>query len=116
MLSALKHSANYHCLQVFTSRIPWHGYKDGFVVVEVVVNNKRPPRPDSTIAADLNDSMWDRIQDCWKTDPKDRPEITTIVECLKPGSRTIRMESGLTIPSVQHLNDLQSPLSGKCHE
>ncbi len=50
-------------------------------------NDNRPPRPESTIAGDLDDAMWDLIQDCWKTEPKDRPEITRIFERLKPGHK-----------------------------
>lgn len=31
--------------------------------------------------------MWDLIQDCWKTEPKDRPEMTTIFGRLKPSEK-----------------------------
>lgn len=55
--------------------------------MEVGFKDNRPPRPESTIAGDLDDAMWDLIQDCWKTEPKDRPEITEIYERLKPGHK-----------------------------
>lgn len=93
-LLALIYSAHYYWSQVFTGRLPWHGYLDGLVVVEVAVRDNRPPRPDPTIAGDLDDAMWSLIQDCWKTESKDRPEITSIYERLKPGHKWDKEEDG----------------------
>lgn len=86
MLLALNCSAGYNWSQIFTGQVPWHGYMDAFIVFQVL-GDKRPPRPDSTAAGDLDDNMWNLIQGCWKTEPKDRPEMTTIYESLKPGEK-----------------------------
>jgi len=75
------------CLEVFTGRPPWHGYTDWSIIMEIGLKDNRPPRPESTIAGDLDDTMWDLIQDCWRTEPKDRPEMTTVYERLKPGHK-----------------------------
>ncbi len=114
MLSETDYLANFNWPQVLTGQPPWHGYIDGLIVAEVVFNNKRPPRPESTIAGDLDDAMWDLIQDCWKTEPKDRPEMTRIYERLKPGHKWDKEEEELGIEANDPLSKALEHFAKSC--
>ena len=52
---------------------------DGAVIYRVTVEDRRPARPPSSR---LSDSLWKLIEECWRTDPDDRPSPDLIVSRL----------------------------------
>lgn len=69
--------------QVFTGKIPFADLRDGQVVVEVAFHDQRPSRPPEPAAArGLDDHMWDLMQDCWRTQPADRPDMSVVLDRL----------------------------------
>lgn len=72
-------------MQVFTKEVPFSLLRDGQVFIEVVIHDKRPPRPaiDSAAAQNgLTDSVWALMERCWSTQPVDRPVMREVVEAL----------------------------------
>lgn len=61
-----------------------HLKNDAQVIIEVTKRNGRPPRPPQP-AEDrgLTDEVWSLIEDCWATQPGDRPNVTTIVSRIR---------------------------------
>ena len=55
-------------------------------MVEVVMHDRRPPRPpEPALQRGLNDKMWDLMQLCWDGSPDRRPTVDAIVEVLSTG-------------------------------
>ncbi len=81
------HSADIStCPQIFTGEIPWAGLRDGQVIVEVLINKNRPSRPpEPAMQRGLDDEMWNLMTACWRTQPRERPGMVSIVEKLMPG-------------------------------
>lgn len=78
--------ADCYFLQVFTEAVPFSHLRDGPVLVEVVIHNRRPPRPsEPAMQRGLDDNMWKLMQDCWANSPTDRPRIDGIVDLLSKG-------------------------------
>ncbi|KAH8113076.1 kinase-like domain-containing protein [Phellopilus nigrolimitatus] len=73
------------CLEVFTGEVPFSNLVDGAVILEVAVHDRRPPKPDSSIASrrGLTAAYWDMMQLCWRTLPTKRPEMSWVVEWLE---------------------------------
>ena len=53
---------------------------DSAVVYKVVVESGRPTRP---LSSQLVDALWALMEDCWSTDPDDRPSGELAVSRLK---------------------------------
>ncbi|KAH8113199.1 kinase-like protein [Phellopilus nigrolimitatus] len=71
------------CLEVFTGDVPFSHLRDGEVVLEIVIRDKRPPRPGaSATERGLSDNMWALMQKCWTTHPFERPDIQSVVRDL----------------------------------
>ncbi len=71
--------------QVYTEEVPWTGFRDGQVIMEVCIRNKRPPRPSKLATSrGLDNSMWKLIQTCWSTKPRDRPSMRDVVKKIMP--------------------------------
>lgn len=70
-------------VQIFTGEVPFANLSDGAVVVQVVVHDKRPPRPsEPTTQRGLNDYWWITMQMCWLRTPANRPEMPVIIDWL----------------------------------
>lgn len=71
---------SFACLaiEVFSGKKPFDDIiRDGAVVIEVVVKNRRPSRPQGVPSArQLNDSLWTLMERSWNLDPKDRPSMS----------------------------------------
>lgn len=65
--------------QVFTGHVPFHDIHNDMAVSLKIIRGERPSRPD---VADLDNNMWNSIEDCWKADPKERPTAAQIVQRL----------------------------------
>ena len=69
-------------LEVLTGQVPFPRY-DGFIVVRKVVNGERPERPQGPGAAWFTDDLWEMLERCWSPNPKLRPTVEAVLECLE---------------------------------
>ncbi|KAF7351294.1 Protein kinase domain-containing protein [Mycena sanguinolenta] len=91
------------CYEIWTGKAPFFELpRDGTVIMKVV-EGLRPSRP-TTIP--FNDSLWLLLQDCWKTEPRDRPSASQIVRrLLGPAIRAKARDSA---------KDWDETISSKC--
>jgi hypothetical protein len=52
-------------------------------VVNKVTAGARPERPTNTTATELIDSVWPLAEACWRTQDRERPTISKVLERLK---------------------------------
>ncbi|KIM76729.1 hypothetical protein PILCRDRAFT_77492, partial [Piloderma croceum F 1598] len=76
-------------IEVFSGKRPFDDIiRDGAVVIEVVVKNRRPSRPRNIASArQLYDSVWALMEQSWEIDPSDRPSMKDIYLLLSSLSR-----------------------------
>ena len=65
-------------LEVLSGEAPFAGDKD-FIVMRKVIEGKRPERPEG---ARFLDGLWRTLEQCWLPQPKERPTVEAILECL----------------------------------
>lgn len=71
-------------LEIHTMKSPFSDVLRDCTVTSRVMNGERPLRPDSEMP---NDFLWALVEDCWKQNPSDRPEMKVVVE------KTIKLSS-----------------------
>jgi len=71
--------------KVFTGRYPFSGFTDS-VITAMIMDGKRPARPQETQGLGLTDSVWDMTRRCWRQDPTRRPTATEVVGLLRKWS------------------------------
>ena len=91
-------------LEVLTSQVPFPRY-DGFIVMRKVVNGERPERPQGLGAGSFTDRLWEMLERCWSPDPKLRPAVEAVLECLEQSSVAWRPLSPRTDGDFQLEND-----------
>ena len=69
-------------LEVLTGQVPFPRY-DGFIVMRKVVDGERPERPQGPEVAWFTDDLWEMLERCWSPDPKLRPAVEAVLECLE---------------------------------
>lgn len=63
-------------IEVFTGKHPFATIdRESCVQTHVCIRGGRPERPDDEL---VTDEVWQLMQDCWKTDPKERPAFEEI--------------------------------------
>ena len=65
--------------EVLSRRIPFYRYSD-FAIVGRVTKGERPERPG--IGA-FTDAVWEVLELCWKSLPRERPSIEDVLKCMK---------------------------------
>jgi len=63
--------------ETISGHLPFHQHTD-WTVVKKVTTGKRPPRE-----VGFTDCLWKMLELCWAPQPKDRPSIETVLQCLK---------------------------------
>ncbi|KZT30230.1 kinase-like protein [Neolentinus lepideus HHB14362 ss-1] len=61
-------------LEVFTGQIPFHHIRQDSAVIFAVIGGARPHRSEGQ----MDDSIWEIIESCWATNPKDRPNASVV--------------------------------------
>ena len=61
-----------------------------FVVMRKVIEGERPGRPEGLERVWFTDDLWRMLQLCWSPQPKNRPTLEAVLECLKRASTTWR--------------------------
>jgi len=64
-----------------------------------VLAGERPARPLDAMDRDMPDHVWHIIQLCWKQDPKERPNITRVIEMMLAGNADLRLNVCIYHPS-----------------
>ena len=69
--------------EVLSRRIPFYRYKD-FAIVGRVIKGERPERPQGPEGVvGFTDAVWEVLELCWKSLPRDRPSIEDVLKCMK---------------------------------
>jgi len=68
--------------EVLGRQAPFTPYKD-FIVIRKVIEGERPGRPQGAKGVWFMDDLWGMLEQCWSPQPKDRPTITAVLECLE---------------------------------
>ena len=62
----------------------------------MIIDGKRPDRPQEVQGLGLTDSVWGMVVRCWGQDPAQRPGMTEVVRLLREWSVvSLSMESAL---------------------
>ena len=72
-------------LEVLTGEAPFARYTS-LTVMRKVVDGERPERPQGPEATWFTDDVWGTLEQCWSPQPKARPTVEAILECLQRGS------------------------------
>jgi len=74
-------------LEVLSGRAPFKSYSD-FIVIQKVIEGERPGRPQGAEGPRFTDDLWETLGRCWSPQPKNRPTIKEVLECLERVSTT----------------------------
>jgi len=69
--------------EVLSGEFPFASYRE-YVVMRKVIEGERPERPQGAEGEWFTDYLWHTLQLCWAQEPKGRPTIEAILECLGP--------------------------------
>ena len=72
--------------EVLSGKVPFAGLKD-FIVIPKVIEGERPERPEAGEGLWFTDGLWEMLNWCWATQPKGRPGVKTVFECLDQVSK-----------------------------
>jgi hypothetical protein len=88
--------------EVLTRRVPFYRYTD-FAIVGRVIKGERPERPqESEGAVGFTDAVWEVLELCWKSLPRERPSIEDVLKCMKKAATSWTPPSPLSmaVPSA----------------
>ena len=71
-------------LEVLSDEAPF-ARDNSFIVMRKVMEGERPERPER---AWFSDNLWRTLEKCWSPQPKDRPAVEAVLECLDQVSKT----------------------------
>ncbi|TFK33162.1 kinase-like domain-containing protein [Crucibulum laeve] len=93
-------------LEVYTKSIPFVHRRFIAGVLSDVIRGIRPPRPSHKKCPDLTDDIWQLIERCWKQNPKDRPDSTTLAAWIGLISENVAANNFLSAFSTPPMNDI----------
>ena len=88
--------AVFYFSQVLTGQIPFRGAHESEVVF-LVLEGRRPAKPENASVIGLSDLLWDLVQRCWDDNRERRPKVAEVVEHLEKAAANW---DGLMPPSV----------------
>ena len=86
--------------EVLSGQAPLSQHKGAIVIILKVVAGERPERPGGTQAMWFTDSLWGMLERCWKPQPRDRPSLKTLLQCLEGETRLSQSPSPTPSPIV----------------
>ena len=72
-------------LEVLTGQVPFPRHT-GLVVMRKVIDGEHPERPQGAEAVWFTDDLWKILEQCWSSQPRVRPTVEAVLECLGQGS------------------------------
>ena len=85
--------------EVLSGQMPFYQWK-GPVIIRKVMSGERPGRPQGTQAVWFTDDLWEILELCWKPQPRDRPSLKTLLQCLENATQSLR-----SLPPVPIMDD-----------
>lgn len=73
--------------EVLSGKVPFATSVD-VIVMRKVVEGDHPERPEGVRGLWFTDDLWGILNRCWATQPKSRPSIVVVSECLERASTT----------------------------
>ena len=70
-------------LEVLSGEVPFTRGCNNLMVMQKVLEGERPSRPHGAERVWFTDDLWNTLQMCWSPQPKNRPTIEVVFECLK---------------------------------
>ena len=79
------------------------------VVIRMVLEDKRPERPQGVEWKLVTDVVWGILEHCWKPQPSERPSVETVLRSLEgiPPSPPRRNGSQNPVPSTFYLSHFE---------
>jgi serine/threonine protein kinase len=71
------------------------------IVMRKVTEGERPGRPEGMKGAWFTDDLWETLELCWVPQPKRRPSIEAVLECLERVSRAWKPPSPQVYEGVE---------------
>ena len=71
--------------EVLSGQAPFSTY-NSFATIFRVLNGERPERPQGEAGKLFTDGIWDMVELCWKTEPKERASAKAVLACLEGNS------------------------------
>lgn len=69
---------------MYTRRVPFCNLRHAYQVIgKVLYGDARPERPSEMTGRSMSDGVWQLVQNCWDTNPQNRPLAATIARRLK---------------------------------
>lgn len=101
-------------IEVFTDKQPWSEFrwaKRGRSSIMMMLYSEPDVRPTRPKDEDLvTDEVWDLIQDCWKTNPDERPDFVEIHRRLEKAEAAFNEKQSSLSPEVAPAESAQSSL------
>ena len=72
--------------EVLGGRPPFTPFSN-YIVIHKVMDGERPERPRGTEGAWFTNWLWRMLNRCWNSQPKRRPIVSAVLECLERVSR-----------------------------
>ena len=66
-------------LEILSGQPPFARYSINLIVIQKIVRGEHPERPEGTR---FTDDLWRTVELCWAFQPRDRPTLEAILECL----------------------------------
>ena len=73
-------------LEVLSGNPPFPG-DSNVIVITKVINGERPGRPQGKEEVWFSNDLWEILEQCWLPQPKRRPAIDVVLQCLEQGSK-----------------------------
>ena len=86
--------------KMFSTKVLLPGGTKPGIYIQRIINNERPNRPEN-----IPDCYWDLIQECWSSNPDERPSFDEIVDILKNDEYSIE-EFGMKT-NMEELHEYQ---------
>jgi len=102
--------------EVLSEKIPFYQFLN-LVISWKVLKGDRPERPQGAEGAWFTDDVWEVLGRCWMSQPRDRPSVKDVLQCLEEVSRSWTPLSapptvGLPIPDLSDLISVGSTDTG----
>ena len=73
--------------QVLTGAPPFAGQQGPELACKVILEGKRPPRPNNSESLGITDEIWDLLELCWAKEASSRPTVKDVVDRLEMAAK-----------------------------
>lgn len=91
-------------LEVLSGRSPFKQFRD-VIVMRMVLEGKRPERPNGPEGEWFTDGLWQILNLCWESQRETRPSVGTVLDFLEQVSETWKPPSLQVVQDVEMAED-----------